>query len=110
MTGKFLGKIISAEYGLIPDHSYMIGLQLTFQFDGNYNCGDGGKYTVNISDECKWNDPYDRDEAIVSNIDRINKILTDAKCNYVSELIGKPIEIVIENHGFKDFRILTEVL
>lgn len=40
----------------------------------------------------------------------LKKVLDDAKVNYVSELIGKPIEIEIEGDRFKSFRILTEVL
>ena len=40
----------------------------------------------------------------------INDILKAAKANYVSELINKPVEVIIENNAFKDFRILTEVL
>lgn len=30
--------------------------------------------------------------------------------NYVSELLGKPVEVTLEDGVFKDFRILTEVL
>lgn len=69
----------------------------------------GGKYTVNIDPECKW-DKYDRQEVITYKIETVCQILKDAKVNYVSELVGKPVELTIENHRFKDFRILTEVL
>ena len=70
---------------------------------------DGGKYTVNISPECKWGE-FSRADAIVKTVEFVNKILKDAKVNYVSELINKPVEVTIENNTFKDFRILTEVL
>ena len=39
-----------------------------------------------------------------------NKLLNDAKVNYVSQLINKPVEVTIEDRIFKSFRILTEVL
>lgn len=51
-----------------------------------------------------------REAAIAKSIEEVNRILEDAKVNYVSELINKPVEVTIENNTFKDFRILTEVL
>ena len=110
MTGKILGKITKAEFGQVRDYPFFVGLQLYFSLSDGTSIGCSSRYTENLSDECKWNDPYDRDDAIANNIDEINKILTDAKCNYVSELIGKPVEVTIEGNCFKDFRILTEVL
>ena len=70
---------------------------------------DGGKYTVNISPECKWK-KTNREESITKSVEEVNQILKDAKVNYVSELVNKPVEVTMENNTFKDFRILTEVL
>lgn len=70
---------------------------------------DGGKYTVNISPECKWKD-LKREETITKSVEEVDRILKDAKVNYVSELVNKPVEVTMENNTFKDFRILTEVL
>ena len=53
MVTKELGKITFAEYGTIRDYPYYIGLQLGFRMNGSAVM-DGGKYTVNISPECKW--------------------------------------------------------
>lgn len=108
MTEKLLGKIIFAEFGTVKDFPFLIGLQLGFEMGG---CGimDGGKYTVNISDQCKWEE-LNRSDTVTKKIEEVNKILQDAKCNYVSELKNKPVEVTIENNTFKDFRILTEVL
>ncbi len=108
MLEKYLGKITSAEYGSVPDYPFLIGLQLEFNFDGHY-VSDGGKYTVNISPNCKWKE-FNREETVTKTIEKVTQILKDAKCNYVSELIGKPVEVTIEGNCFKDFRILTEVL
>ena len=108
MTTKELGKITFAEFGTIRDYPFLIGLQLGFRMGGS-SVMDGGKYTVNISTECKWKD-FTREATITKSIEEVNRILEDAKVNYVSELLNKPVEVTMENNTFKDFRILTEVL
>lgn len=92
---KVLGKIDFAEFGKVSDYPFLIGLQLGFSMGGS-GVMDGGKYTVNISSECEW-----------ENNERAQ---TDAKVSYVSELIGKPVEVTLNKNMFYDFRILTEVL
>lgn len=106
-AAKELGKIIFAEYGTLKDYSDLIGLQLGFSI-GCKNVMDGGKYTVFISSSC--DDFIDQKNIIVDSVRNVNQILKDAKVNYVSELLNKPVEVTIENNTFKDFRILTEVL
>lgn len=109
MTGKVLGKITSAEYGTIHDYPFLIGLQLEFRMSDGACVSNGAQCCVNISEDCKWEDadPY---KTITMSVRNINKILKDAKCNYVSQLVGKPVELTIEKNTFQDFRILTEVL
>ena len=109
MTEKILGKITFAEFGTIRDYPFLIGLQLGFDLAGGASIMDGGKYTVNISPECKWQE-HSRADTIVKTVEFVNKILKDAKVNHVSKLINKPVEVTIEKTTFKDFRILTEVL
>lgn len=108
MTTKELGKITFAEFGTVRDYPFLIGLQLGFRMDGSAVM-DGGKYTVNISPECKWK-KMNREATIIKSIEKVNRILEDAKANYVSELLNKPVEVTMEDNTFKDFRILTEVL
>ena len=105
---KLLGKIDFAEFGTVKDYPFLIGLQLGFSMSG---CGvtDGGKYTVNITKECRWGE-HNREETITFTIEKVYKILKAAKVNYVSQLVGKPVEVTLEHNCFKDFRILTEVL
>jgi len=105
---KVLGKITHAEFGQYPDRPFLFGLQLCFEFPSS-GVGDGGRYAVNISPECRW-EKSERQQAITIMIEHVNKILTDAKVNYVSQLKGKPVEVTLEGNMFKDFRILTEVL
>lgn len=109
ITGKNLGKITFAEYGTIKDHPFLIGLQLGFKLGDGTSVMDGGSNTVNINEECRWEEA-EREAAITVNIEKVHKILEDAKVNYVSQLINKPVEVTIDKNSFKDFRILTEVL
>ena len=71
--------------------------------------GDGGRYAFNISSECKW-DKQERSETIVKSVEKVAEILKAAKVDYVSQLVGKPVEITLDRNWFEDFRILTEVL
>ena len=59
--------------------------------------------------ECVWG-KNEREKEITKVFEIVNDILKDAKVNYVSELIGKPVEVIVINDRFKEFRILTEVL
>lgn len=109
MTGKVLGKIDFAEFGTIKDYPFLIGLQLGFKLgDGGYVM-DGGKYTVNIDKKCRWEES-ERQQVITVTMEDLYKTLNEAKVNYVSQLINKPVEVEIDRNAFKSFRILTEVL
>ena len=109
MTEKVLGKIDFAEYGTFEDRPFLMGLQLGFSMNG---CGvmSGGKYTVNMSKQCKWYSQEEREHIITLYADKVYELLNEARVNYVSQLINIPVEITIEDNTFKDFRILTEVL
>ena len=109
MTGKVLGKIDFAEFGTIKDYPFLIGLQLGFKLGDGGCIMDGGKYTVNIDKGCRWEES-ERRQAITVIREDLYKTLNEAKVNYVSQLINKPVEVEIESNTFKGFRILTEVL
>ena len=109
IDGKILGKIDFAEYGTFKDYPFLIGLQLGFKLGDGGEIMDGGKYTVNIDKQCRWEES-DRVIAVTASIEKVHQILKDAKVNYVSQLINKPVKVTIEKNTFKDFRILTEVL
>lgn len=109
MTEKILGKITKAEYGMINDYPFLFGLQLYFSLGDGTSIGCGSRYTINISKECRWEES-ERKDAITKSVDEVYKILKDAKVDYVSKLVSKPVEVEIEKNTFKSFRILTEVL
>ena len=110
MDGKILGKIESVEFGFVRDYPFLFGLQLTFSLGDGTGVGTGARYTVNISDTCKWDTPDEREKTIMELIDEIASIMKDAKVNNISELKNKPVEVTIEGNMFARFRILTEVL
>lgn len=109
MTGKVLGKINFAEFGTIKDYPFLIGLQLGFKLGDGGAIMDGSAHTVNIDKKCRW-ETCEREVAITAAVEQVDKILRDAKVNYVSQLLNKPVEVEIEKNTFKSFRILTEVL
>lgn len=99
----YLGKIASAEFGLVEERPYLIGLQLCFEFDGSTIYNTQGKYFVNMNHE----------NSLIQSIEmtmQINKLLLAAGCAHISQLAGKPVEITLDGNRFEDFRILTEVL
>lgn len=110
MDGKYLGKIEKAEFGTWRDRPFLMGLQLEFRFDGNSGVSCGGRHLINISEHCGWESEDEKHKAYQKVLEETNRILQDAKVNMVSELVGKPIEISIEDQMYKEFRILTEVL
>ena len=97
MTEKILGKINFAEFGTVRDYPFLIGLQVGFKLADSCGIMDGGQYCVNISKECRWED-LERQQAITVSVEKIDKILNDAKVNYVSELKNKPVEVEIEKN------------
>lgn len=104
-----LGKITKAEYGHSPNFKGMFGIHLSFEFPSG-GIADGEKYLLNISPEFKWENEDEKHRMFMNQQEEIYKVLTDAKVNYVSQLVNKPVEITINNRFFKKFRILTEVL
>lgn len=110
MNGKFLGKISKAEFGSHSDRPFLMGLQLEFKFDSNSGVSDGGRHLINIGDNCQWESEEEKNVAYQHVLKNLSNVLKDAKVNHVSQLVGKPIEIEIENQMYKSFRILTEVL
>lgn len=69
MTGRQLGKIDFAEFGTNKDYPFHIGLQPGFQLGDKTWIRGGGRYTVNINPDCKWeskdkSDSKDEDEEV----------------------------------------------
>ena len=111
MEEKRLGKISEAKFGTCIDRPFLMGLQLEFKMEHS-GCGDGGRYLSNIQKIGEFT-KFTKQEQLENYFDnglKIKKVLKDAKVNTVDELINKPVEVIIEDGWFKDFRILTEVI
>lgn len=109
MVEKCLGKIVSAHFGFDADYIYEFGLYLTFSLnDGASQVS--AMITTNINPGCKYDTPNGRAEAVLKMNEEVYAFLKAAKVRNVDDLIGKPIEVTMENRSLKDFRILTEVL
>lgn len=106
---KYLGKITAAEFGRDKDYTFLFGLKLSFKLSNGTYVSNGVYNMVNISDGCA-----DRCEAqnkmIADVMKNVDSILKDANVYHISELVGKPVEVLITNNTFIGFRILTEVI
>lgn len=109
---KELGKIQSVRFGFGGYQDAMFGLSLTFEGKGwgvsDFISGGWGS-SITSGDSCKWTE-HDRNITRASMVERIDKILTDAKVDSVDKLKGRPVELTFDNMDLKEWRILTEVL
>lgn len=109
---KYLGKIESAYFGIGGYQNTMIGLHLSFNFNGGGVCTNYSTWDPEIikhSKFCKWSEE-DRNNNFTEIIRKTSEILSAAKKHNVHSLPGTPIEITLKNNTFHDFRILTEVI
>lgn len=109
MINKMFGKIVSAEFGTVQDRPFLMGLKLEFRLSDGTVIGNGGKCIISVATAHELSGA-ERRKRITAMVDAIREILKDSKVNNISELIGKPVEVTMENDIYKDFRILTEVL
>lgn len=103
---KVIGKITSAEFGLLKKYPFLLGLQLRFSFEPGI-AEDYGTSTRDFSEENEWKD-IDGFEITEDKNEYIIRILKEAKVNYVSQLIGKSVEIIFDKKGVFDFYMLAE--
>jgi hypothetical protein len=110
MEEKKLAKISSVRVGFCGYQDAMIGFEMAFVGKG---WGIGGwvraAWFDGPSEHAKWT-VEDRAKTLAEAVMEIGQILRDAEVNDVSELVGIPVEVTIENNTFKSFRVLTEVL
>lgn len=104
---KLLGKIINVEFGKIGYEFLIMGLRLTIEMqDGLVR--NGTKCCAYILDECNGGLRERRMVVRTEGMNYIYNLLNDVNCSYVSELVGKPVEVELEGNKIKSFRILTE--
>lgn len=102
-----LGKITKAEFGMSDYNQF--GLKLILEFGGA-----GTHFSIQYNnsewvERCQWT----KEEQCgwsQETMEIVQRILFMAKCDDVSQLVGKPIAIQREGNKVLGFRILTEVL
>lgn len=113
MNRKELGKIEKVEFGHCGYQESFVGLRVEFKFNTCTHVSDdirGGWYQGNEwTENCKWSIEGNRLQHAIM-VEQVSQTLIDAKCEYISQLKGKPVELIIENNCLKSWRILTEVL
>lgn len=104
-----LGKISKAEFGSGGYQDSMIGI--SFTLSGNsWDVGDfWGYWGTDINEYTQWTE-QDRKLSLGNTVMRISRLLKDAKCSHVSDLVGVAIEVKFEGNALKSWRALTEVL
>ena len=111
MTDKVLGKIESVEFGLGGYQGAQLGIGFSLS-GGGYGTSDFWgfwDYSIKSDKYCKWAEE-DRTNYFGEIMQKISKLLKDAKVNEINKLKGKPVEIEFESNTLKSWRILTEVL
>lgn len=114
MQEKMLAKISKVRFGIGGYQDCQFGLFLTFEGE---SCGIGTSKAfwdynkIKRSDDAKWSES-DRDEFAADLCRYMSHLLDQAKCEDISELKGKPVELTLESFSgpIKSWRILTEVL
>jgi hypothetical protein len=109
MTEKLLMKITHAELGFGGYQDAEFGVR--FNFSGRYSSIGTfkGHWAGKRSEYAKWTE-QDRDKVFSDTMHWVSELLVQAKKSSLSELVGVPVEVEIENNTFKSFRILTEVI
>lgn len=107
-----LGKITDVKFGIGGYQDAMFGIHFALGSDG-WGIGDTWSTwapgMVDPTEHAKWTE-NDRREHMADICTRISKLLQSAKKTNVSQLVGVPIEIVLNGNSLESWRILTEVL
>lgn len=110
MNTLALGKISKVKFGFGGYQDAAVGLTLQFEFQGS-GIGDfmSAGWSGKRPETAKWTEES-RNEQRAVFMAGIDQLLQDAKCDDVMQLLGKPVEVMIENNALKSWRILKEVL
>lgn len=107
-----IGKIESVEFGRVGYNDAYIGIGFTLSGNGWGVCDSKGYWDSELIDHnerCKWTEA-DRDKGYAETTRYICKLLSDAKCQRIDQLKGKPVEVTFDGNMLKSWRILTEAL
>jgi hypothetical protein len=104
-----IGWIEHAHFGSGGYQDAQFGLSLTFSGDG-WGCGTfEGFWASKPSEYAKWSNE-DRRNSFADTVEKLIKILEDARVKSVEKLAGAPVELTFEGNTLKDWRVLTEAI
>lgn len=109
---KYLGKIKEVYFGLGGYNEAMLGIHLTFSFNGKEVCFTEGGWDYNRikhSEHSKWIEE-DRKNDYYEAMIYISDLLKQCNVTDIKDLKNKPVEVEILDNSLKSWRILTEVL
>lgn len=106
---KELGKIQQASFGWGGYQEAMVGASFTLGGPGWGVVDFWGTWGIERSDYAKWTE-QERIDQLGAVVMRLSDLLTKAKKQTVSALVGVPIEAEFENNTLKSWRVLEEVL
>lgn len=114
MIEKKIGKITSVKFGRGGYQDAMIGLSVGLGSDKeSWGVGDFKGFwdpqTIPVTQHTKWNEET-RSAGLADMVRFVSKILSEAKCETVDQLKGKPVEVTFEGMTLKEWRILTEAI
>lgn len=111
MITKEFGKITSVKLGTPKDYGFLFGVEFTFSFGATGTCvGSGGKYMTNLGYADYTPTESELKERASKILLLIKKTMKDAKVSNFNDLVGKPVEVTLDNGWFSDFKILSEVI
>lgn len=111
MSRKLLGKIQKATLGSGGYDDAMFGLSLTFSLEGGTSgvCHFIGAWAWR-SESASYTQEVWESYHLKAYME-IKRIMSEAKVNDLSKLVGVPIEVTFKDfNSFESFRVLTEVL
>lgn len=108
MIEKWIGKITHAEFGYGGYQEAMIGW--SFRFEGQVcSIQDFWGYWANRPKYAEWTEARQTEMLGLFAL-RCGKILIDAKCRHLGELVGKPVEVTTVGGSLDSWRVLTEAV
>lgn len=104
-----LGKITKAEFGFGGYQDAQFGFSIVIESKNSGVSDFSGFWADEASEHAKW-DELDQNNYWSEMLRELRDILELAQVRHVSDLVGKPVEVVFERNKLVSWRILDEVI
>ena len=111
METKLLGRIASLRIGMGGYQDAMFGVSVSLSMQGSGVGAFIGTWSqsTKIGPHTQWTEA-DRSAEFDKTMRWLDDRCREAKVRDVNDLIGKPVEVTLEDNTLKSWRLLTEVL